>query len=154
MKIFISLFVALASLDVFAVERDVEIECNLKTAQSTMVKKVILYSATDEIKLQYRDNSSEIVKPVEATREGRFGTENYSSDLVWNNGQVFAPVTAAGPIYIQYACFKTPTISFERCISQGTHEPAQYAGVRMNLNGKALRFFDQNICSRIDRSPL
>lgn len=152
MKMFTSILIALTSFNVFAIDRDVEIECNLTTSQSAVVEKISLYSASDEIKLQYRNGSIEIVKPIDAKSEGLFGTENFSADLVWNNGQVFAPATAAGPLYVRFDCFLTPTIPFERCISQGTHETAQFSGVHMNLNGKLLKFFGPNICSRTDHS--
>ncbi len=148
------LALTLLSIPSFAIERDVEIECNLSTAQSTTVSTVRLFSATDEIVLEYRNGSSETVKPVAAKNSGLFGDENFSADLVWNNGQVFSPDTAVGPIFIRYACFLTPTIQFDRCISQGDHEPAPFAGVRMRLEGKALTFFGKNICTRVDRSPL
>lgn len=153
MKLFISLITLTAlSLNAYAVDRDVEITCKLSPAQSPTVDSVMLSATKDLIKLQYRNGSSEVVKPVEAKNLGLFGTENFTADLVWNNGQVFAPKTAVGPIYIRFACFLTPTIFFERCISQGTHETAKFSAVRMNLHGKPLVFIGNNICSRVDRS--
>ncbi len=154
MKLFIALVsLSLASFGALAVDRDVEIECKLSPAQSSVVDKVNLLAVANEIKIHYRNGSTETVKPVELKNAGIFGTENFSADLAWDNGQVAVSRTAVGPLFVRFNCFLTPTIAFERCISQGTHETARFSGVRMNLQGKVHTFFGQNICSRIDRSP-
>jgi hypothetical protein len=143
--------VALSSLNAFA-ERDVEINCQLSPEESSVVEKVSLRSATDEIEITYRDGSSELVKPAAASKRGFFGNETFSADLVWNNGKAYVPKTAAGELYVYFNCFLTPDIRFDRCISQGSKKTAEYAGVRMNLGGQGFTFFGKNICTRNDRS--
>ncbi len=154
MKSILLTLVTLGCLNAFAVERDVVIECNLTTHQSNLVQKIQLYALTDEIVLNFRDGTSEVVRPESGKMLGVFEEENFTTDLAWNNGQVFASTRSIGPIAVKYRCFDSPTVPYERCLSQGLKEYAKFAGVTINLNGKILNFKGKNVCTRTDFSPL
>lgn len=133
--------------------RDTEVECTLTTAQSKNVAKVSLFADANEIHLQLRNGTVEVLKPVEMRSQGLFGMEDFSPNVSWSNGQVAATSPTVGDVFIRHACYLTPTLFFERCLVQATGEPAPYSAVRMNLEGKVLSFRGNSICVRRDLGP-